>query len=65
MSTNLDDMLKEAPALTLEPFEAQTKSLPAESPVQIIEETQTHAFQFIAALFEKAEESFFFFLKSL
>ena len=41
MSTNLDDMLKEAPALTLEPFEAQTKSLPAESPVQIIEETQT------------------------
>lgn len=40
MSSNLDDMLKEAPALTLEPFSAQEKNVPAASPVQTLKESE-------------------------
>lgn len=40
MSSNLDDMLKEAPALTLEPFTAQEKNVVVESPVQTPVETE-------------------------
>lgn len=40
MSSNLDDMLKEAPALTLEPFTAQEKNVIVESPVQTPVETE-------------------------
>ena len=40
MSNNLDDMLKEAPALTLEPFTAQEENVLVESAVQTPAETE-------------------------